>query len=72
MAEEITFRGYKIQASSFQNNDGKWVPQAAIIPIDEAANQEEAPLTFERDFDTQLEADDYALDSAQLYIDSNY
>ncbi|MDD5144833.1 MAG: hypothetical protein PHW72_01795 [Candidatus Pacebacteria bacterium] len=38
---------------------------------DESAGTEESPLTWPETFNTQLEADDFALDSAQFYIDED-
>lgn len=70
--QQIRHRGYQITATSFQNDRERWVPRATIVPIDETANREESPFTWARDFATQEEADNFALEGAQLYIDSNY
>lgn len=72
MAEEIEFRGYRIAANSYQDDEnGKWIPHADIMPLDESQN-DPMPMSWEREFSTQLEADDYALESAQLYISSTF
>lgn len=70
--EEISHKGYKIVTESYEDDEtGKWVPRALITPLDEAANSE-MPMNWEREFDTQLQADDFALEGAQLYIDNHY
>jgi hypothetical protein len=72
MAEEIEFRGYRITANSYQDDmSGKWIPYADIMPIADTPN-DPLPMSWEREFDTQLEADDYALESAELYISATF
>ena len=71
MGEEITYRGYKIIGESYQNDEGKWIPKARIIPETDSMNEEEGPMEWPELFNTQTEADDFALDGAQLYIDEN-
>lgn len=59
-------------ANSYQDDEtGKWIPYADIAPIDESPN-DPLPMSWEREFDTQQEADDFALDGAQFYIDQNF
>ena len=72
--QTIDHKGYKIEALSYPSDEGKWIPYAKVTPIKGSASQnvEEAPLTWEREFGTQIEADDFALQGAQLYIDSNF
>ncbi|MEX0877454.1 MAG: hypothetical protein WDZ40_01160 [Candidatus Spechtbacterales bacterium] len=72
MAEEIEYKGYKITSQSYQDDEsGKWVPSVLIVPMDEAQNSE-MPMSWEREFDEQAEADDFALEGAQFYVDSYY
>lgn len=71
--EDFNYRGFHIQGQSFKNENEKWVPQAKIIhPDGETVHPEEAPLTWSREFETEQEANDFALDSAQVYIDQEY
>lgn len=72
MAQEIFHRGYRIIAESYKSDTGKWIPKARIIPVDEAMAMEERPLNWPQEFETKLQADSFALDGAQLYIDSHY
>lgn len=73
MAETIFHREYKIIADSYQDENGKWAPQARIVPWHhEAVNIEESALRWPQEFDTMEEADDFALDGAEFYIDENY
>lgn len=72
MAEEIEYKGYRLQARSYRDQESqKWVPYIVLTPIDEAQTSE-MPMSWECEFDSQLEADDYALDGAQFYIDNQY
>jgi len=69
MAEKIEYKGYKIVADSYQDSEvNLWVPRAMIFPMDEAQNTE-MPMSWAREFETQLKADDFALEGARLYID---
>ncbi len=72
MEQEIFHRGYKIIAESYQNDRGKWIARARIVPVDEAMVTEERPLNWPQEFENQQKADDFALQGAQLYIDENY
>lgn len=72
MAEEIFYKEYKIIGESYKNDSGKWIPRARIVPTEDSVNREERPLNWPEEFDNQLKADDFALESAQLYIDENY
>ncbi len=72
MTGEILHRGYRIIAESYKGDKGKWIPRARIVPEQEAMNPEERPFSWPRTFDTEQDADDFALQAAQLYIDENY
>ncbi|MEX0869905.1 MAG: hypothetical protein WDZ39_00560 [Candidatus Spechtbacterales bacterium] len=70
MAEELDYKGYKITANSYKDEEsGLWVPRASVTSIDEAQISE-MPLSWEREFDTGQQADDFALESAQIHIDT--
>lgn len=72
MSQEIKFRGYDIRAESYQDDDtNKWIPHVIISPVDETPNNE-LPMSWEREFDTQEEADSFALDGAEFYIDNHF
>lgn len=72
MAQEIIFRGYKIEAKSYMDdNTDKWIPYAIITPVDEAQNKE-MPMSWQREFDTLQGADDFALDGAEFYIANHF
>lgn len=70
--QEISYRGYKIIADSFPEEDGKWTPKAIIEPLDESSLREEGPLVWTEKFDSQEEADNFALQSAEFHIDMFY
>ncbi|OGZ57661.1 MAG: hypothetical protein A3F94_01270 [Candidatus Spechtbacteria bacterium RIFCSPLOWO2_12_FULL_38_22] len=73
MSQQITYRGYKIETKVYQDKDtGKWVPRVAISALDEARNFEETPVTWEEEFDTQEEAENFALDGIEFYIDEKF
>lgn len=73
MAEEIEYKGYNIATDSYKDDEsGLWVPRALITPTPESSQNSEMPMSWEREFETQQEADDFALEGAQFYVDSNF
>ncbi len=72
MSQEIFHKGYQIAGEGHQNEQGKWIPRAKIMPQDETITQEARNLEWPKEFDSQLEAEDFALTGAQLYIDEHY
>ncbi len=69
--ERLEYRGYNITADSYQDKEtGMWVARAFIHPLDEAMNEEDGPITWEKEFETKQQADDFAADGAQYYVDS--
>ena len=73
MSQEVTYRGYKIETKVYEDKDTcKWVPPVAITAVDEAKNFEETPVTWEEEFDTQEEAENFALDGIEFYIDEKF
>jgi hypothetical protein len=68
--EEFNYRGYTIQAQSYKNENGKWTPQAKVVhPKRGNTHLDKAPLTWSREFETQQQADDFAITGAQMYLD---
>lgn len=76
MAEQIDYRGYKITAESYQDDEtGKWVPRAVIESLGIGSGEvplDQMPMSWEQEFDTARQAEDYALDGAKFYIDSYF
>ena len=73
MSQEIIYRGYRVTTSVYQDKDtGKWVPRANIVAIDEAKNFEETPMTWQKEFDTQVEAENFVLDGVEFYIAEHF
>ncbi|MDX1608293.1 MAG: hypothetical protein R3251_03735 [Candidatus Spechtbacterales bacterium] len=69
--EEIEYNGYKIISESYQDEEtGKWVPSAVVLPTSESSPNSEMPMSWEREFDTRQEAEDFATEGAQFYIDN--
>lgn len=68
--QEIRHRGYLIRAHSYQKSNGKWAPKAEILSLDESQVQIAPPLEWQNEFENQTQADDYALEGAQFYIDN--
>ena len=67
---DIEYRGYSIQANSYKDDEGKWIPQVLITPPKGIAQEMNEPLTWERKFDTKEEADSFALDGGEFYINN--
>lgn len=72
MTQEFNHRGYLIKAESYEKEPGKWVPQATIVSKFESQVKEVSPLAWPNEFDSQTKADSFAIQGAQLYIDSHY
>ena len=73
MSQEMSYRGYKVETKVYQDKETqKWVPRVAIVAVDEAKNFEETPITWEEEFDTQEEAENFALDGIEFYIDEHF
>ncbi|MDX1535935.1 MAG: hypothetical protein R3346_04210 [Candidatus Spechtbacterales bacterium] len=69
--QEEKYNDYTIQSNAYQDEEtDKWVPQAKILRADQ--NEEEYPLTWEREFDTREEAESFAMQSAQFYIENHF
>lgn len=70
--QEIMFRGYNLRAESYEDDDtGRWIPHVIISSVDESPNKE-MPMSWEREFETQEEADSFALDGAEFYIANHF
>lgn len=71
--QEMDYRGYHIETKVYKDHEtGKWVPRVTISATDEAKNFEETPVTWEEEFDTQEEAENFALDGIEFYIDEHF
>ena len=73
MNETIIYKEYLIRGESFQREtNGSWVPQYTVIRQDPATTGNDFPshqYQFNHVYPTQREADDYAVLSAQQWID---
>lgn len=72
--QEEQYNDYLIKGDAYQNEESKgWVPRAVILRQgQESGREEEFPLTWEREFETQEEAESFALQSAQFYIETHF
>ena len=70
--QEIMFRGYNLKAESYKDDETEqWIPYVIISSVDESPNKE-MPMSWEREFETQEEADSFALDGAEFYIGNHF
>lgn len=73
MNTEITYKGYLIRGESFQREtSGTWVPQYTVTRQDEGTTKGDFPshqYQFNHAYPTQGEADEYAVQNAQRWID---
>jgi len=73
MSQKIVYRGYRIETKVYQDkNTKKWVPRVSIVALDESKNFEETPVSWEEEFDTKEEAENFALDGIEFYIDEHF
>ncbi len=65
-----TYRGHRVELESEQSKSGEWVARATIV-IFENQKEKRIPIFGRRrgTFDTQRQADAYALELAKLWID---
>lgn len=72
--QEEQYNEYLIEGTAYQDEDTeRWVPQATIKQVrEEGGPRENYPLTWEREFDTREEAEAFAVQSAQFYIDNHF
>ncbi len=71
-SDDNIYQGYYIEPDSCQDEKGRWVPRASIYPTKGQPSKEIAPLVWQKVFDNKREADDFALQGAELYIDEEY
>jgi hypothetical protein len=75
MNGDIVYKEHLIRGESFQREEnGTWVPQYTVIRRDAATTQTDFPshqYQFNHVYPTQQEADEYAVQSAQQWIDRN-
>ena len=71
--QEMQYRGYKIVSEALRLEDEKWIGKATILPLLDTQNTEESALVFDNEeFDSSIDAESFALDSAEFYIDENF
>ncbi len=69
--QEIFYKDYKIKATAFMGENEKWIGQATIEPLEGVMVRIADPLVFDNEqFDDELEAESFALDGAQFFIDT--
>ena len=74
MNDELIYKGYLIRGESFQREEnGTWVPQYTVIRQDDATKAKidfpSHQYQFNHVYPTQREANEYAAQSAQHWID---
>jgi hypothetical protein len=69
--QAIKYNEYTIIGTAFKADDGKWVGQAELRPVTGNPIEIQEPLVFDHErFDTKQEAEDFAMDGAQFFIDT--
>ena len=71
--QQINYNNFIIRATAFQDDTGRWIGQASILPMrgEMDATRIKDPMVFDNEvFDSQMEAEDFALDGAQFFIDN--
>ena len=75
MKASTLYKNYLIRGESFQREEnGAWVPQYTLIRQDAAATKLDFPshqYQFNHACPTEREADEYAAQKAQAWIDKN-
>ncbi len=66
----VEYQGYEIIGDSYMNENGKWTAQAKINAVDSGAKRPDYPiLCWQEEFESEQQANEYAAQSAQIYID---
>ena len=67
---DVQYKGWVIEAQSYKSDSGRWRPKA-LVSIHEAGNLRThvVPAPLERMFDTEADADAYAVEMAKKWID---
>jgi hypothetical protein len=75
MRHDTPYKDYLIRSESFQREkNGAWVPQYTLIRRDAAIEKKDFPshqYQFNHTCPTEREADEFAVQSAQAWIDRN-
>ena len=75
MNRVLTYKNYSVQGESFQREEnGAWIPQYTVIRQDARAESKDYPshqYQFNQACDSELEADEFALQKARDWIDKN-
>lgn len=72
--QEEQYNDYIIKGEAYKDEDtSKWIAHATILRTgQESGREEEYPLTWEREFDSREEAESFAVQSAQFYIETHF
>jgi hypothetical protein len=69
--QSIHYNEYTIIATAFKNEDGKWIGQAKLKQTTHNPVGIQTPLVFDNEqFTSKQKAEDFALESAQFFIDT--
>jgi len=69
--QKIVYNEYKIRATAFQDEQGKWIGQAVVEPLGEERIRVQNPIVFDNErFNNPTDAEDFALDGVQFFIDT--
>ncbi len=75
MKNSISYKNCHIRGESFQREkNGTWIPQYTLMRHETGSKGKEFPSSqyqFNEAFPTESEADEYALQKAREWIDSN-
>ncbi len=67
----IDYDDYRIIATAFNNEEGKWIGQAELQSNKSSSVPIQTPIIFDNElFNSEQEAEDFALDGAQFFIDT--
>ncbi|MGH7830285.1 MAG: hypothetical protein ACREP8_08905 [Candidatus Binatia bacterium] len=68
--KKITYKGHTIEPASEQQRSGAWVARATVF-VEEGTGVKKIPIFGRRraGFDSQRQADSYALELAKLWVD---
>ena len=75
MQKDTPYKDYLIRGESFQRKEnGAWVPQYTVMRRDAATAKLDFPshqYQFNHTYPTEREADEFAVQSARVWIDNN-
>jgi hypothetical protein len=69
--QTITYKEYTMIATAFKNDQDKWIGQVEFRAKKDNPVDIQNPMLFDNEqFNTKQEAEDFALDGAQFFIDT--